>query len=101
MLYVEEEVHDVTILDYVFLAFDSEFSGGAACGFRFEGDEVFVFDDLGADEAFFEVGVDHSGGLRGLVALVDGPCAAFVSSGGEVGAEVEEGVGTLDESYYA
>ena len=52
---VEEEVHDVAVPDDIVLALDAEFAGGAACRFGFQFDEVFVFDDLCADEAFLEV----------------------------------------------
>ena len=52
---VEEEVHDVAVPDDIVLAFDAELAGGAACRFGFQFDEVFVFDDLCADEAFLEV----------------------------------------------
>ena len=65
-LHVKEEVHDVAVLDYVVFAFDAHLAGGADGGFGLVLDEVLVLDDLGADEAAFEVGVDDTG--RG------GPC---------------------------
>ena len=52
---IEEEVHDVAVPDDIVLALDAELAGGAACRFGFQFDEVFVFDDLCADEAFLEV----------------------------------------------
>ena len=54
------------------------------------GDEVVEGDDLGADEALLEVGVDHAGGLRRGGALVDRPGAHFLLAGGEVGLQAEQ-----------
>ena len=62
---VEEEVHDVAVLNDVVLAFGAHLAGFLSALFTLEGDEVFVGDRLGADEAAFEVGVDDAGGLRG------------------------------------
>src|SRR5689334_18614321 len=70
---VEPEVHDVAFADDVFLAFQAQLAGFLAALFAFVGDVVLVGDDLGADEAFFEVGVDHAGGLRGGGADLYGP----------------------------
>jgi hypothetical protein len=39
--------------------------------------KVVVGDHFGADKAFFEVGVDHTGGLWGGGAYFDGPGAYF------------------------
>ena len=97
-LNVEEEVHDVTVLDDVVFAFDAHLAGGADGGFCLVLDEVFVLDDLGTDEAAFEVSVDDSGGAGGLVACDDGPGAAFIGTCGKEGPEAEEFVGTLDEA---
>ena len=54
-LYIEAEVHDVTILHDVFLAFNAHFSGFAYSGFRSILDIVVVFDDLWKDEYFIKV----------------------------------------------
>ena len=45
--------------------------------------------------------MDHARGLGGLVALVDGPGAAFVSAGREEGLQAEQVVGALDEADHA
>lgn len=101
MLDVEEEVHDVTVLDDIVLALDSEAAGSAAFGLGAVLDEVIVFDDLGADEAFLEVRVDDSRGTGGLVALVDGPGPDFGFSGGKVGTQAEQVVGGTDKTFDA
>ena len=97
-LNVEEEVHDVTVLDDVVFAFDAHLAGGADGSFGLVLDEVFVLDDLGTDEAAFEVCVDDACGAGGLVACDDGPGTAFIGTGREEGPEAEEFVGTLDEA---
>ena len=53
-------------------------------------DEVLVGDDLGADEAALEVGVDHAGGLRRGGAGAHGPGAHFLRAGGEIGLQPEQ-----------
>ena len=77
-LHVEEEVHDVAVLDDIFLAFGGELSGGSDGTFVAECDEIIVLDDFCPDESLLEVRVDDSGGFRCLVTLVDCPCAALV-----------------------
>lgn len=67
---VEPEVHDVSILHYVFFAFHAQLSGFAYGGLAAILDEVFVLDNFGADESFFKVGVDNSGTLRSLPAFL-------------------------------
>ena len=52
--------------------------------------EVAVAQGFGADEAAFEVGVNHACALRGLVACVERPGAAFLFACGKEGAETED-----------
>lgn len=66
MSHVEAEVHDVTVLDDVFLAFDRKFAGFADAGLAAQLDVIVVFDDFGTDEAFLEVSMYDAGALRGL-----------------------------------
>ena len=54
---VEEEVHDVAVLHDVLLALDADLAHVAARLFGAQRHVVVVLDDLGADEAAFEVGV--------------------------------------------
>lgn len=77
---VEQEVHYVAVLDYIFLAFGGWFAGGSDGAFAAEGDadEVIVLDDLGSEEAFPEVCVEDSLRPSGFVTLVDDPGAALV-----------------------
>jgi hypothetical protein len=87
---VEQEVQHVAVLDDVFLAFGAHLAGFLGAGLALVGDEVVEGDGLGADEALLEIGVDHAGGLRRGVALVDGPGAHFLDPGGEVGLQAEQ-----------
>jgi len=54
-------------------------------------------DGFGGDEAALEITVDDAGRGGGFVAGADGPGAGFFRSGGEVGAEPEEGVDFFDQ----
>src|SRR3989338_10913671 len=75
---VEAEVHDVAVLDDVFLAFQAPFAGFLGAGFALVLDEVVVGDHFGADEALFEVGVDHGRRLGGGGADAHGPGAGVL-----------------------
>ena len=86
---VEQEVHQVTVLDDVVLALGAHLSGILGTLLTTALDEVLVGDDLGPDKAFLEVRVDDSGGLGGRIALVDGPGPHFLHPGGEVGLEAQ------------
>src|SRR3569832_2462182 len=61
---VEAEVDHVTVLHDVVLAFQPPLAGLFGLLLAAAGDEVVIRDDLGADEAALEIGVDHAGGLR-------------------------------------
>ena len=57
-LHVKEEVHNVSVLDYVVLAFDAHFAGGADGGFRLVVDKVLILNYFCPDKAALEVRVD-------------------------------------------
>ena len=100
-LNVELEEEDVSVLNDVLFAFGAEEAG------FFDGLLAAVFEEVrggvavGFDEAFFEVGVDDTGGSGGFGAAADGPSADFLHAGGEVGDEVEERVGGVNEAVEA
>jgi len=98
---VKAEVHHIAVFDDVVLAFQAPFAGFLGAGFALVLDEVVVGDHFGADEAFFEVGVDHGGGLRGGGADFDGPGADFLHACGEVGLQVEQRVTGADHAVQA
>ena len=91
-------MHYVAVLDDVVLAFDAHLAGRAAGGFGLERDEIVVLDDLRTDEAALEVGVDDACRAGRFVALMDGPCTAFVCACGEEGLQAEQVICALDEA---
>ncbi len=101
LLDVEFEEEDVAVFDDVLFAFGAEEAG------FFDGLLAAVFEEVvggvavGFDEALFEVGVDDACGAGGFGAAFDGPGADLLDAGGEVGDEVEESVGGVDEAVEA
>src|SRR5262245_40613977 len=95
---VEAEVDDVAVLDDVVLALDAELADLAAARLAAELDEVAPVDDLGADEAALDVGVDLARGARGRGAARDRPGAALVGAGGEHRDEGDELEGGAQEA---
>ena len=83
-------MHYIPILDDVFLAFQAPFTGILGAGFAVMLDVVFIGGDFGADETFFEIGVDHTGGLGGGGTNTDGPGAHFLLARREVGLQTEQ-----------
>ena len=89
------------VFDDVFFAFGAEEAFFFDGLFGAQGEEVIGGVAVGFDEAFFEVGVDHAGGAWGFGAAADGPGADLLDAGGEVGDQVEEAVGGVDEAVEA
>jgi hypothetical protein len=84
MTHVEQEVHDVAVLDDVLLAFHAQLAGGLDARLAPELLEIRERVDLRADEALLEVGVDHAGCLGTERALPDRPRADLCFTGREV-----------------
>src|SRR6185295_4389833 len=63
-LYIEAEMRGVVVAHHVLFAFDGQLGRRPAGGFRAQLHQVLPPDDLGLDEAFFEVGVDDASRLR-------------------------------------
>ena len=89
-------MHYVAVFHDVFLTFGGELSGSSYRALASQGHEVVIFDDLRPDEPPLEIGMDHSGSLRGLVSLVDRPRAALIGSCGKECLETQEVIGALD-----
>src|SRR5262249_913326 len=96
-LYIEQEVHDVAVLDDVVLALDAQLAGGLDRSLLAVLIEVVDGVDLGADEALLEVGVDHAGRLGSERALADRPRADLLLAGGEVRLQAEQAVAFAGE----
>src|ERR1700737_1029692 len=98
---VEFEEEDVAVLDDVLLAFGAEQAFFFYALLAAVGEEVVRGVAVGFDETLFEVGVDDSGGSGGFGAAHDGPGADLLHSGGEVGDQVEQAIGGVDEAVEA
>src|SRR5271170_7652773 len=101
VLDVEFEEEDVAVFDDVLFAFGAEealFLDGLLAAV---GEEVVGGVAVGFDESLFEVGVDDACGAGGLGAAADGPGADLLHAGGEVGDEIEQTVGGVDEAVEA
>src|SRR5262245_61166383 len=73
----ETEMHHVAVLDHVFLALETESAFLFRALLAAVSHEIVVGDHFGADEAFFEIGMDLAGGLRSGRALLHGPGAVL------------------------
>ena len=91
---IETEMHDVAVAHGVFFSFHVHLAGFFHCGLRTECHVVVVFDHFGADESFFEVGVDYSRCLRGFGAAHESPGAYFVGACSEICLQVEQCIGS-------
>lgn len=86
--YVEPEEDDVSVFYHVLFALLDMLAFGLAGVFAAQSYQVVVLHDFGADEAFFEVGVDDSCGLWGFGQLSDGPASHLIGSRGEIVDEI-------------
>ena len=68
-LYIETEMHDISILHNIFLTFDAHLSGLFNSSLGAISDIILVLDHLGTDKSFFEVRMDNTGALRSFPAL--------------------------------
>ena len=91
LAHIELELHNISVGHDVVAALLTELAflldlGHGAVG----GHEIVVGDDVGLDEALFEVGVNHAGGLRGGPALVDLPSAHLLDACSQEGLQSED-----------
>ncbi len=64
LLNVKPEQEKIAVLGYVVAAFLAHFTGFLGALFAVTGDKIIVGDGFGLDEAFLEIRVDDTGGLR-------------------------------------
>src|SRR5690606_41900331 len=81
---VEPEMQDIAFLDAVFLPLQAQAAGLPRARFAAVADEIFIGHGFGADEALFEIGMDHCGGLGGGRAWLPRPRAALRPARGDV-----------------
>src|SRR4029079_9885703 len=87
---VEPEMHDVAVLDDVLAALEAHLAVLLRALLAFARDVIGKRDHLGANEPFFEIGVNDAGGLGRRIAVVNRPRADFLRTGGEIGLEAEQ-----------
>ena len=91
-------MHDIAVLNDIFFSLDTHLSGFFYSRFRTVRNIILIFDDFGADKAFFEVGMDHTGALRGFPSFMESPGTTFVGTGGQECLQVQEFVSGLDQT---
>lgn len=89
-------MHNVTVLNDVFLAFYGDFTIFATCGFCLECFVIRKLDDLSFDKATLEVCMDDTCCGRSFPAFFDGPSANFLFACCEIGDQVKEVIGSSD-----
>ena len=92
-LYVEQEVDHVAVLHHILLALGTNQSLGPGSSQGAARLEIVVGNDLGANEAALKVGVNLTGSLGCLGALLNGPGTALVGSGGQEGDQPQQRIG--------
>ena len=76
---VETEQNNIAVLHHILLALGANQTLFAGSSQRAKLDEILIVDNLSANEAALEVGVNLAGSLRRLCALLDGPRADLCS----------------------
>ena len=82
-------MHDITILDNVFFAFDGYFAIFSTTSFGFK---LFVVSDSNyfcLDKSSFEIGVNHPRSLWSFPAFSYGPGANFLYASSKVGDQIK------------
>lgn len=91
-------MHDITILDDIILAFDSDLASLAAFGFRTEGDVIVILNHFSAYETTFEVRVNNARRLRSFHTFLECPCPAFLRACGEECLKTKETICGFDKA---
>ena len=89
-------MHNITIFNDVFFAFDANLAGVTASLLRAKCYIISILDNLGTNKTLLEVGVDNARSLRCFCATRIGPSTRFVCSRCEEGFEVEQAVSRLN-----
>jgi len=87
------DVHHVTVLHDVIFAFEAERAFGAGGGFGAGVEELVPADGFGADEVFFQIGVNGSCGFLSASIGRNLPGATFIFASGEKRNQAEQLVG--------
>ena len=95
---VEAEVHDVAVADGVVGAFEAHAAGILGALLAAVSDKILVGYGFGADEAFFEIGVDAAGGLRRPGAALDRPGVCLLGPDGQKRDQIEQRISGADDA---
>ena len=95
---IKHKLHHIPVLHLVLLALGTEDAMFARARLAAVLDVVLVGDDLRADEALLEVGVDDARALRGLPALAERPRARLLRPRREEARQPQRLVGELDRA---
>ena len=93
----EAEQRHVAVLEDVLFSFETVFPCLAGGSGRTGGNQVVKGNHLGFDEAFFKIGVNHTGALRGGHAVLESPSAHFLFSCGEIRGQSQQVVTGTDQ----
>ena len=88
VLYIEEEVHNITILNNIFFSFDTHFTGLFNRSLRTIFNVIVILYNLSTNETFLKVGVNNTCTLGSFPSLAESPRSQssyrdFISRGAE------------------
>src|SRR5215472_6844510 len=95
---IEAEMHHVAVADDVFATFEPHLTGFLSALLALVLDVVGIGDDLRANEALLEIGVNYARGLRRGAALANGPRAHFLRAGGKKRLESQQPVARVNKA---
>src|SRR6516225_9713360 len=79
-LLIKPKVCEVVVLHHILLRFEALFPGALGLGFAPGSDKIFKADDLGADKALLNIGVDRARSFPGGDSFANGPGAIFFAA---------------------
>ena len=91
-------MHDISVINSVILALDSQLACRTALGLGTVLYKVIVLDDLGPDKAFLKIGMYDSRRTRCLVSFMYGPGADLRLPCRKICAQTEQVIGSADQS---
>ena len=92
---IELEIDDVSVEHLIVATLLQVETFGAHLSFRPAPVQILKLHNLGADEASFEVGMDHARGSRCLRALANGPALDLVLTSREVVNQLKRAVANI------
>src|SRR5882724_8064099 len=97
-LNIESEMHYVTFLDEVLLAFKAQLSSFFSARLAFAGDVIVVSDHFGPDKSFFKIRVGHARRLRCSGSRRNCPRTHLLLARREVGLQSEQCIARANDT---